>query len=402
MASRCFSSRSAARRHERGAASGRSSTRCRSRNGGPGDARHPRASISRDALVPAASASPGAPQLTRSASRGASQPAEHTCIFRVVSFNFGYHQSMMTGNRRSVQNHCHTFARLAVRLVTESKADLLLACEIGGYRQGLRQAGIDSADVLSRYFGRRIVCSEIDNYLSVWDFNDDAKIVFSCARDHTIGKGPDVDAMIAQYDIETPGCGRCLLVVGNMHIKSSERAPSVATKQRAVKVLRIRLEGIEPRDKGIPVVRIMVGDNNLTSDELKRALQRGDDEDLLWNVHHTPNDLRCDNVAVCGADARIQPNAVGQSYTSRDMNNDSRDAVGFAITLRGAPPPAKRRRNGSGHQADAMRDDDSSASQPARRKRRRAGSGEPPPAKTDDDRRQRRSTAKRRSTWETC
>ena len=162
MASRCFCSRSAARRHERGAASGRSSTRCRSRNGGPGDARHPRASISRDALVPAASASPGAPQPTRSASRGASQPADHTCIFRVVSFNFSYHQSMMTGNRRSVQNHCHTFARLAVRLVTESKADLLLACEVGGYRQGLRQAGIDSADVLSRYFGRRIVCSEID------------------------------------------------------------------------------------------------------------------------------------------------------------------------------------------------------------------------------------------------
>ena len=275
---------------------------------------------------------------------------------------------MMTGNRRSVQNHCHTFARLAVRLVTESKADLLLACEVGGYRQGLRQAGIDSADVLSRYFGRRIVCSEIDNYLSVWDFNDDAKIVFSCARDHTIGTGRDVDAMIAQYDIETPGCGRCLLVVGNMYIKSSERAPSVATKQRAVKVLRIRLEGIEPRDKGIPVVRIMVGDNNLTSDELKRALQRGDDEDLLWKVHHnhhTPIDLPGDKVAICGATARIQPISWSQSSPMNFMSNDAQthhNAVGFAMTL----------------------------------------SGEPPPAKTDDDRRQRRSAAKRRSTCETC
>ena len=160
-------------------------------------------------------------------------------------------------------------------------------------------AEIDLWHLLRMPFGDSVQIFEIDNYVAVWNFGtwnghggaaQPAQVsLHGCAEKYAVPMGRAVDAAITRFDVETSGIGKWHVVVGNMHIKSDERGPALATKQRAVKLLRIHLEAIEPRHKGIPVVRIIIGNNNLTADELKRALQRGDDEDLQWTVHHNHN-----------------------------------------------------------------------------------------------------------------
>ena len=94
------------------------------------------------------------------------------------------------------------------------------------------------------------------------------------------------------------------------------------------------------------VVRIILGDNNLNAQDVRKALQRRTDDEALWEVFASPADLIGDNVAVCGAVATFQPIAVGASYRDRGMRNDSHDAVAVVITLRGASQPAeKKKRN---------------------------------------------------------
>eukprot|EP00959_Pyramimonas_sp_CCMP1952_P261548 5468604-Pyramimonas_sp.AAC.1 len=65
---------------------------------------------------------------------------------------------------------------------------------------------------------------------------------------------------------------------------------------------------------GTPVVRIMVGDNNLNSRQAREALQQHTDDEALWEVFASPADRQGDSVAVCGAVARFRPVAVGASY----------------------------------------------------------------------------------------
>ena len=111
--------------------------------------------------------------------------------------------------------------------------------------------------------------------------------------------------------------------------------------------LRDRLDDYVFEDPGIPVVRIMVGDDNLISNEARWVLQDGiPDAHPLWTVYPAPADRQGDHVAVTGAAARFQSIAVGASFQDRGMRPDSHDAVAVVITLPGAsqPPETKKRR----------------------------------------------------------
>ena len=110
---------------------------------------------------------------------------------------------------------------------------------------------------------------------------------------------------------------------------------SIATKQRAVRLLRDHLDGYV-FDPNIPVVRIMVGDNNLGSQHVREALQPETDAHPLWTVYPAPADRQGDHVAVTGAAARFWPIAVGASFHDRGMRNDCHDAVAVVITTRTA------------------------------------------------------------------
>ena len=70
-----------------------------------------------------------------------------------------------------------------------------------------------------------------------------------------------------------------------------------------MKLLRQTLETYEAPEPGVPVVRIIVGDDNLTSDEARQALQCVNAEDPHWEVHAT--------VAGLGGDQRIRPVPAG-------------------------------------------------------------------------------------------
>ena len=111
---------------------------------------------------------------------------------------------------------------------------------------------------------------------------------------------------------------------------------SIATKQRAVRHLREHLDNYVVDDSGIPVVRIMVGDNNLGSQHVREALQPETDAHPLWDVYPAPADRQGDHVAVTGAAARFQSIAVGASFEDRGMRNDCHDAVAVVITTRTA------------------------------------------------------------------
>ena len=240
----------------------------------------------------------------------------------------------MTG--KTARKHCENLARVCAKIVEEGGCDLLFACEVGGFRQGFKEAKIDVRHVLKEPFGDSVQHAEIDNYLAVWGFggaSQPAQVsLHGCAERYTVPIGRDVDAAITRFDVVKSGIGKCHVVVGNMHIvcsKSQHR--TIATKQRAVRLLRDHLDGYvcEP---DIPVVRIMVGDNNLVSQHVREALQRETDTHPLWEVHAAKADFKGDHVAVSGAAARFRSIAVGESFKDRGMRHDCHNAVAVVIT----------------------------------------------------------------------
>ena len=292
-----------------------------------------------------------------SASRGASQPAEEDRYtpqgaapraapqrgsFTVASFNFGFEQNMMLGKR--AKTHCANFGRVTARIVDDAAADIFFGCEVGAHRQGLRKAGIFAKDILTKLFGDGIGFSEVDNYVSLWGFGGAPQpAVVSLHGDTEIYRvpvGQDVDAVVARFDVQTSEGDEVHLVTGNMHIVCGRNRPSIVTRQRAVRMLRRHLDVLKAPEAQTPVVRLVVGDNNITSEEARHAFQRHTDDEPSWKVFAAPADGKGDNVAVCGADAYFRTVAVGASYSDRGMRNDARDAVAVVLTLPGASQPA--------------------------------------------------------------
>ena len=289
--------------------------------------------------------------------RGASQPAS----FTVVSFNFGFEQKMMTG--KNFKTHCLNFGRVCAKIVQDADADLLFACEVGGFRKGLSRAAIDAKDILTKPFGDSVGFCEVDNYLSLWGFGGAPQPADVSLREDTyiyhVQTGRNIDAVISRFDVHIPGHDTVHVVVGNMHIVCGSSPPSIHTRQRAVRLLRLHLDGIaallstgEPDTR---VVRLIVGDDNLTAEEACEAFQRHTDDEALWEVFASVAERKGDHVAVCGAVARFKPIAVGASYRDRGLRNDAHDAVAVVLTLSSASQPGgpKRRKIGGGDLSDA-------------------------------------------------
>ena len=301
-----------------------------------------------------------------SASRGASQPAgaregaagEQKPFLTLASFNFGIDQGMLNGNR-SVK-HCRTFTRLCVKIVDAVDADILLGCEVGGFREGFSKARprIYLADMLIKPFGGTVRFCDKANYVSAWNFCDTAAARAAGAHFPVVTKykppeifmppiAREVDAVIERFTVETRGHGKVHLITANMHIVCSGNPPSIPMRQQAVQLLKCYLETLTvTEDPQMPVVRVVVGDDNLTAGEARQAYQRANEGDPLWKVHESPADLQGDHVAVCGAEACFRDVAVGHSFTDRGMRPDQHDVVAVDLSFLGASQrgDAKRRR----------------------------------------------------------
>ena len=108
-----------------------------------------------------------------------------------------------------------------------------------------------------------------------------------------------------------------------------------------MKLLRAHLERYTAPDPQVPIVRIIVGDDNLSTEEARHALQRETEGDPLWEVIPALAEGRGDHVAVNGAAARFITIPVGVSFEDRGMRRDQHDAVAVMLSVRGASQPVE-------------------------------------------------------------
>ena len=68
-----------------------------------------------------------------------------------------------------------------------------------------------------------------------------------------------------------------------------------------MRALRLHLDSLAAPDPDTPVVRMIVGDNNLNPRQVREALRRETDDETWWDGFATTADRIGDVVAVCGA-----------------------------------------------------------------------------------------------------
>ena len=90
------------------------------------------------------------------------------------------------------------------------------------------------------------------------------------------------------------------VVVGSYHLQCLASTPELATRQKALNVLQEQLPTFGPLEPGMPVARMLVGDDNWEFEEAKAALQRNRDLDPLWEVYATPSLGSGDHIAWWG------------------------------------------------------------------------------------------------------
>ena len=90
-----------------------------------------------------------------------------------------------------------------------------------------------------------------------------------------------MDAAITCFDLKPCGASQLAVhvVVGNLHIVcgSKVKPPTLATRQRILKELRDELQKYVAPERHMSVVRLIVGDDNLSTEEAVQALQQEKD-----------------------------------------------------------------------------------------------------------------------------
>ena len=82
---------------------------------------------------------------------------------------------------------------------------MLLGCEVGGFRQGFRNALINVADTLTNPFGNAVGFSEFHNYLSLWNFGGSAQPALVSLHGNPEGvslvSGREIYAVLSRFDL---------------------------------------------------------------------------------------------------------------------------------------------------------------------------------------------------------
>ena len=131
------------------------------------------------------------------------------------------------------------------------------------------------------------------------------------------------------------------VVAANLHIVCGTSPPKVTVRQHIVKQLRVFLEEFTAPTAGMPIIRLIVGDDNLSTREAKEALQQVREADPLWEVYSAMKQGKGDHVAVSGATAMFIPIAVGKNFHNRGMRCDQHDALCVQLSVPGASQPVK-------------------------------------------------------------
>jgi len=201
---------------------------------------------------------------------------------RLGSFNVGINQNQFktTKAMRKVMQHLD---RIIHKCVMDGVLDMISVCEVEGHLQGMPAAGISAGD-LSVLARGAIQYSNVQNYLSCWNFKADASQPglqqLRPPQMHRLSASATCDP---QFEVQVFSySGQAKLVQGNLHIRTPNNAPSpsIATRRRVVEQALRMLDGVAKLEKervnddaSQPVVCVLLGDTNLSKSEGDEAVQ---------------------------------------------------------------------------------------------------------------------------------
>ena len=229
---------------------------------------------------------------------GAAQPVgrdvhEHVaqCVgIRVVSFNMGMPQSMLTSEKRWHQQHVFKVRDVLAKLGQAASNDIVLCSEVGDMRKGFQASTVDYHHVVRDALPGASY-STSGAYLNVWNVhNRAAAVVQSDIWTSATGHATDMhwhafdltyrDApQLADRDAPQLAAPKKVgLLVGNMHITAGRQKVTNATKRRILEQALQHLTTVEVdvwrTRKDFQVMRLLVGDCNLTKQDAEAATQK--------------------------------------------------------------------------------------------------------------------------------
>lgn len=236
--------------------------------------------------------------------------------------------------------HCTNLAGIVAKMVEHSEVDLIFGCGVGGHRQGCARENLKVKDFLDHPFGQHVLVAEVDNYIAVYGMTPPPHtMLHGIAEKYAVpGADGDVDAVITRFDVfcvDTDGVSHAVhIVAGNMHISCGANPLSIKKRMLMVQQLRRRLEEFSAADSEMPTVRLIVGDDNLSTEEALRAHQQMTEEDPLWVVLPALHEGTGDHVAVSGAAASAVNIPIGRSWEDKGMPHAQHDVVAVRLRVR--------------------------------------------------------------------
>ena len=222
---------------------------------------------------------------------GASQPEEKKateCVgIRVVSFNFGMPQGMMSSNTWN-KKHVFTFRNVLQCLGTGAECDFVFGSEVGDVRKGFNHKGLNQNSLDFRNVVADALpassCSSSGAYLHVWNVNHEQAAAAVVAEDTWRGLTEHTSDMYWQaFDLTYRDAAQLEhkvgLLVGNMHIPVGRvRPPSMPSRRKIVQnalqfLTDLQVDAWHGREN-FPIIRILVGDCNLSKETAMAVSQQ--------------------------------------------------------------------------------------------------------------------------------
>ena len=212
----------------------------------------------------------------------------------LVSFNFGIEQAMLTSKRWNT-THIYNFRDLLVSLGHAGGNDFVFGSEVGAVRKGLSQAQVDYEHVVQDALPAA-ACSTNGAYLHIWNVRHQSALLKASGTwtaDWVYGTDMHWQAYDLLYGDAVQLAG---LVVGNMHIPcgSAKKAPPLCVRRGILERALTALSSVHVDDwqgrQNFSVMRVLVGDCNLSKQEAQAATQKAELPLLTESQHATETD----------------------------------------------------------------------------------------------------------------
>ena len=284
----------------------------------------------------------GRPRISDAAQLGDRAGERKVCRIMIGSFNVGVYQNMLDGNLS--ERYLRKVEHIIATCVKEVGLDIMNLCEFGGHKKGLHAVVPPIHPRTMHIFASATspspAVSVNNNYLTAWAFHGDAsqfaadRAVTDCCRSFHLHCDKCEPEMIVHKFRNAAGI---TVLQGNLNIRTPQSTTvTKAKRKRLLNEALTTLEAHAPRDRATrPVVKVLVGDCNLTKADAEEAIHvlqpTTSHWRTVWQVHATSFGLSGDLIFVKGAHARSFDLPFGQHHIDRGVRNDSHDAIGIEL-----------------------------------------------------------------------